>query len=311
MTATCAFLALDCGGSTGRAALQSGESILARTSPGSLNPNDVGYSDFEEGLTSLVVPLIQASSLGLRSIRVCAAVAGAAGPVASKMCERSVARALAPHVRILGIEVLGDADAMVRAFLAHEDGIVLVAGTGSVVVAVKHAGSSTTRFRVGGWGSFFDAGSGFRMGLGVLEHVLEAGDGMQKRGSMEYLISERYGVGLEEVPRLFLPVRRHMVSELAAIALKAYVMGDTSARMIVKHSVNALLRGVLAARRRAGLPTGIHVFASGGLLRNDVFRRLFSKGLSRQLAGAKPVILSDNLPHILALARTSHSRRDI
>jgi N-acetylglucosamine kinase-like BadF-type ATPase len=311
MTARCALLALDCGGSNGRAALQHGNSILVRTVPGNLNPNDVGYADFEEGIASLAVPLIQAGLPGLRSIHVCAAVAGAANPLVSRMCTRSVIRALSRHVELMGVEILGDADAMVRAFLAYEDGIILIAGTGSVIVAVKHTGSTVTKVRVGGWGSFFDAGSGSRMGLGVLERVLEAHDGMRQAGTMEYLISKRYGIEIEQVPGLFLPVRRNVVSDLAAIALEAYAMGDAYARSIVRDSVDGLLRGLLAARRRAGLPADTHVIASGGLLRNDVFRRLFVRRLGRRLPKAKTVIVCDNLPHILTLAqpRDVHSHR--
>jgi N-acetylglucosamine kinase-like BadF-type ATPase len=206
---------------------------------------------------------------------------------------------LAPRCSRLRLEVTSDAGALLESCFALHDGIVLVAGTGSICLGAKHTRTGPVVSRAGGWGSYLDRGCGFRLGLGVLDAALRASEGRGDETPMTGLLRERYGLTPQEVPGRFLPVRREVVAGLAPIAMDAASHGDLEARKLVRGEIAALVDMVRAVAGRLVLAEPFRLVASGGLFEDRRVWSSFRRRLKRRLPGASVERIAVPLVRIL------------
>ena len=298
-----ASLAIEGGGSTARAALDHRGKTLVRVLCSGLNPVDIGHPALEERVRSLVHPLLNRLGDRQAEIRACAAFAGAGEPAIATACRRILRRVIGSRSRLAGIRVLSDLDAMMEYYLSEHDGIVLIAGTGSVCAGLRRRRGRVTSVRVGGRGACFDRGSGFRVGLSVLEAALRVSDGIEEESDTVRLLCERHGIDVDGVARRFVPVARERVAQLARIAFEAYAARDPLARSLVREAVRDLAEMVMAVRRKAGLDRRVRLVVSGGMFREEVVLRLFRGRIKRVLPEVRLHHVSDPLVPILELAK--------
>jgi N-acetylglucosamine kinase-like BadF-type ATPase len=306
-----AYLAIEGGGSRARAALLHDGSIRVGVSVEGLNPVDIGYDEFAARLKMLTLPLLEPVEPPPSAIRASVALAGAGNREVRKACRRIVEEILRAHVPAVKVMVMTDVDALVESCLSGLDGIVLIAGTGSVCVAVKKRGRGRgrtrgkrrERFQVGGWGGYLDSGSGFMMGAALLMAALRTADGRQPPTVAVDLLCEDYGIDIGDVPERFLPPKRDEVAALAPVVLRAYQARCALARAVVRECVGDLVEMAVTAADRAGLGRDIPIFASGGLFRSPVIMRLFKRRITRHLPKAVVRNVSEPLINILELAR--------
>jgi N-acetylglucosamine kinase-like BadF-type ATPase len=286
------LLVIEGGGSKGRAALAWEGRIMARCLPMGLNPNDVEPELFRLRLGSLILPLIDLPERQIRSLRVVAAFAGAGRPEARQVCQLALLSLLGRRPRI---KVTSDAEALLDRFLARRDGVVLIAGTGSVCLGVKRVGGRKTVARAGGWGAYFDRGCGFSLGAKVLDSALGALEGRTPRTPVVDLLCARYGVKLGQVPDLFLPIRRGQVADLARIVLQASAAGDTGARRLVRDAISDLAGMVRVVVSRLSLAGPFDVVIAGGIFENRHLLRSFGPLLKRRMPRATLIHVKDPL----------------
>ncbi len=301
-----ALLAIETGGSRGRAAMARGGSILERSLAVDLNPNDTGFDLFGRRLGSLLIPLLahlragqHSPMLSSASLDVVAGIAGAGDPQIMERCRSILERLLKPYASRLRLKAMTDVGALAGACIGDGTGIVLIAGTGSICLGLGKRGGRRVRRRVGGRGSFLDPGSGSTLGLAILDAALATLDGRMNEEVLVGLICDRYGIRPEEIPPRFLPPDRREVAGLARVALEAYAAGDSFARAAVRSSARDLVGLVLEVRETLKIRKGVKVFASGGLFASPVVRRLFSRNIARRLPGARVTFVDDPLMRIL------------
>jgi N-acetylglucosamine kinase-like BadF-type ATPase len=280
------LLAIEGGGSRSRAAIAGAGAILVRSLPGGLNPNDIDRTLMRSRLESLILPLLDLPGPPIGSLRVLAALAGAGRPGIRAESKRLIRDILDPHCSRLDLRVTSDAEGLLETCLTGRDGIVLIAGTGSICLGVKQTRRGTVTARAGGWGSYLDGGGGFRLGLAVLDSALKALDGRGEKTIAVGLICERYDLRLDEMPGYFLPIRREQVAELAALALEACVRGDRTAVGWVRNTVRDLTDLVLAVSERLSLGRDVGLITSGGLFRHPRLSASFKRAVRRPLPGA-------------------------
>jgi N-acetylglucosamine kinase-like BadF-type ATPase len=298
-----AYIGVEGGGSTSKAALYYAGRTLARIDQHGLNPADLGYRAFETRLNSLLSPILADLGRVPGPIRACVALAGVGRQSVAARC-KAITRDL---LKSLGwrpyVMVMTDADLIIESYLKGRDGIALIAGTGSICVGVRQGGRESLRVRAGGWGGFLDDGSGFNIGMGVLREALRTVDGRRKRGMMVDLLCDRYGIGLDEIREKLLPAVRERIAPLAEIALEGYASNDPVAKALVRGAVSELVKMVLAVKERAKLDDRTDVFLSGGLFRSMVVRRLFGTKIRRALSGVRIHQTGDTLLQVLRIAR--------
>jgi N-acetylglucosamine kinase-like BadF-type ATPase len=300
-----AYLAIEGGGSRARAALRYGGCIRVGVSVEGLNPVDIGYDAFAARFRALLAPLLDPLDPPPSTIRASVALAGAGRPAVRERCTRIVEEILLARTETVLVAVMTDIDALVESCLSGHDGIVLIAGTGSVCVAVKHRGKRQVRCQVGGWGAYLDGGSAFMMGAALLMAALRTADGRQQPALAVELLCEDYGIEIQDIPERFLPPRREQVAALAPVVLRAYEAHDAFARVVVSECAGDLVEMAVTAGERAGLGEEIPVFVSGGLFHSTVIMRLFRRRVRRRLPGAEIRLIHEPLVHLLNLARKS------
>ena len=145
-------------------------------------------------------------------------------------------------------------------------GILLVAGTGSVVLAVDPGGTQVT---VGGWGSVLDdEGSGYRIGLEGLQAVVRSADGRAPETALTHAIAQQTGVSAPtDLVGWVARATKKEVAALAPTVAQTAATGDAAAARVVHRALNGLREMLNAALARTGEWSGPPPLAlSGGLV---------------------------------------------
>jgi len=253
------IVGIDGGGTHTRALALDGEGRLrGRASAGCGNFQVLGL----EGLEALLGGLWPALGVGLPLDALCLGLAGAGRPAEQQaIAERVLERGWAGQVR-----VVSDAQAALVGAHGGGPGLVVLAGTGSMVLGRNAQGGQA---RAGGWGPWLgDEGSGYYLGLEGIKAALRARDGWGPATVLEERL--RRGLGLEDWDQLVRRIYsgelgRDGVAALGPEVLTAAREGDGCARQIAAAAGEALGRQLGAVARRLGLGPEVEVAGVGGV----------------------------------------------
>lgn len=259
------YIGVDGGGSNLRVvAVDETLRIIAEASHDTANPNVIGHAEAARRIRSCVQQVTQAIPMG----DVAGWGIGVAGASVrhSEAWLRDTAQAALPHVPVVPSS---DHEIALVGALGKREGILLLAGTGSVVFGVNAAGASV---QVGGWGYLLgDEGGGYWIGLQALRAITRAVDSGQTCSLTQPILNAlRIPDGQALIPALYRgdepPTR--IIAQLAPQVLRAAEAGDSFAQQIVADAAEALVALVQTARERLVSPRAEIAFA-GGLLTSE------------------------------------------
>jgi|HubBroStandDraft_2_1064218.scaffolds.fasta_scaffold01020_4 glucosamine kinase len=268
------FVGVDAGGSRTIAALARGEEVVRTMTLGGANPNLIGVDAAARTIDRCVTLVLggeHPSAVGI-------GVAGAGDARVAAQLRASLSRRF-PTARIA---LCHDARIALRAALPEGDGLVLIAGTGSIAYA--EIGGQT--FRAGGYGYLVgDKGSGYAIGAAALSHLfaaMEIGSGqnaMLAELAMHLGVNDRSGV-LARIYQSSTPVAD--VAACAPLVLRHADDGEELSVDIVRHAAQGLFELIARITTRSPKPAFPVVF-SGGLLRA---RNALTERLEQCIGGA-------------------------
>ncbi len=228
--------------------------------------------------------------------------AGAGDPAVMHALERAL-RAYFPNA---ALAVYDDAAIALRAAVPRGDGIVLIAGTGSIA----YANVGGVAYRAGGYGYLLgDDGSGFSIGRSAIASVLRSYDGRIPREPLFEAIEAR--LGATDAQSLLSSVYNSKdkvatVASVAPLAIERASAGERVATKIVQTAASELvdLLKALVRMAQAGskeLPLALY----GGLfVENSLLTFLVETRLSADLPLLSPVKAMPSPAHgALELAR--------
>lgn len=275
-------IGLDGGATHTRYLLADGEGRALRT--GESGPSLLGAGedrDVAERIIESARRLISEEGGSLPVDVLCGGLAGAAGrPGARHLVEQLLDEAGIAR-RIM---VLTDSDVAFADAFGQGEGILLIAGTGSV--AVGRVGHGPLR-RVGGWGRLLgDEGSGYLMGLRGLKTAVRGAEG---RGPATALTDSLFeALGASSVLELFEWSETATKANIASVAPRVVEQadrGDSQATKIVSETVDALVKHAEALRGQVpveGSPPAVALVGGlvepGGILRERVVDALAAAG---------------------------------
>jgi N-acetylglucosamine kinase-like BadF-type ATPase len=160
--------------------------------------------------------------------------------------------------------------------LACQDGISVIAGTGSVAYG-QYAGREA---RAGGWGELIgDEGSAYWIAREGLNLFSRMSDGRAPRGPLYELVKARFelAIDLDLCARIYGESGsvRSVFAQFAVLVHEAAQAGDTQAMAIFARATSELVECVVAVRRSLSVPDGeiVPVSHSGGVFNGATFSR--------------------------------------
>ncbi len=164
------YLGIDGGGSKTTCVVGDESSLLATATVGASNITRVGEAGAREVLHRAIRETCLAAKINPRQVfRACIGAAGAGRAEIASTVRKIVAEIIPGK-----IEVVGDMEIALAAAFGKGPGVIVIAGTGSIVFGRDAEGKVA---RAGGWGfAVSDEGSAHWIGLAAVSAVLRAAD---------------------------------------------------------------------------------------------------------------------------------------
>ena len=281
------FLGIDGGGTkTSFSLIDEKGNLLTRVIKGTCHPAQIGFENLEkllfEGLDEITKEMkisktdINYSYLGLAGFGIVKEIADKISIVVSKVF-KEMKYTLNSDVRVA-----------IAGALACEDGINIVAGTGSIVLALKDEELK----RCGGWGySVGDEGSAYWIGKKALAIFSKESDGRLEKSHLYHIFKEKLSLDKDYQIISFVNEKikgdRGEIAKLAALCSQAATLGDKAAINIFNEAayelsemVKVLLKNYQGNEVKISYAGG--VFKSGDLI---------LKPLKENLSGTKANII--------------------
>jgi N-acetylglucosamine kinase-like BadF-type ATPase len=267
------FLGLDAGG-TKTELLSDGTPPIHLQGPGA-NPRRIGFAESAHVLTDLIHQAL-AQHPDAATVYACAGVSGAGRTEAQAELLAAVQARLDPRVRFL---LRHDSEVALEGAFEGGSGVIVIAGTGSVVFGRTRAGRTE---RVGGWGYLLgDEGSGFRLGQRGLQAVVAMIDGGPATTLREALAA-RFELATPQALIQAVYSDHWPLQQMAPVVLEAAAANDAVARHLVAEETNALVRSVgWLVRRVPDLEPRLAL--QGGLSHNAFYQTAFAEALAHKL----------------------------
>jgi N-acetylglucosamine kinase-like BadF-type ATPase len=179
---------------------------------------------------------------------------------------RAIMRRIGHKSRVLVVN-----DALIALVAGAQDapGIVIIAGTGSIVYGRNASGQAA---RAGGWGHMVgDEGSGYWIGREAVAAVMRAADGRGPATRLSDDILAHFSVNdVSQLPRIVYDreIPRMRVAALGPIVEGAVSAGDAVAMRILERAVDELVLGALSVATRLEMRGDAFTFyLAGGVFR--------------------------------------------
>jgi len=254
--------AIDCGGTKTQAALADRRGAVHFLPPqAGCNPQD--GPAWQARLSALMAAILRAGPLQ-------AAVLGMAGHGEVPEHDRDTA-ALAVSLLGPGVRILNDVELALRAAFGDGEGVLVLAGTGSMAMAQGPRGIA----RAGGWGDLIgDEGSANWIGARALRLAARALDGQGGDADFARALMARLGVAPADDPTG--PLRFAMATDTPRAAIAQVAMqvdalalaGQPTAQAILARGARHLARTARAAARGAGLAAPQPWSTAGSVMRS-------------------------------------------
>lgn len=299
------YAGIDGGGSTLRIVVVDADlrEVALQTSD-TANPNIIGY----DAAQAHIRKVLKAALAGIDPNKIRAVGVGIAG--ASKHHAAAWLRETVQPVLPEALVVpSSDNEIALVGALGKREGLLILAGTGSVGYGINAAGE---QLQVGGWGYLIgDDGSGYWFGMQALRRFTQDYDrDPQTLSRLGKLVQDAIAVQSfgDTIGWLYksgdYPVKK--VASLAGLVLQAADAGDAGAQGIISEGVDYMAGLVGVMRSRLKMPEDVEIGFAGGLLENA---NSYSEALAVKLglegipkAHYSPVIGAALLAKILAVA---------
>ncbi|MEZ5346980.1 MAG: BadF/BadG/BcrA/BcrD ATPase family protein [Pyrinomonadaceae bacterium] len=185
------------------------------------------------------------------------------------------------------IEVGHDALTALIGATGGEPGIVVIAGTGSIVFGINQSGETA---RAGGLGFLFsDGGSGFWLAKEVISAAIKEQDGAIKNCGLEKMVLEFFCVsGIRKLTNAFYnnEISRDTIAAFAEKILDKGFEGDKFLCDLIFRGIRELTANVNGAAKKLKFKKDYKVCGVGGLFQNSFFQKQFRKELSAEIPSA-------------------------
>ncbi|MCK5572544.1 MAG: hypothetical protein KAJ12_07275 [Bacteroidetes bacterium] len=242
---------------------------LARVHLGASNPNVVGIDQSARNLADLIRQCC--TEAGRAPSEVGALVFGLAGTgspaIRDRLLDAVRAELSSTFTDLPPIMIETDARIALEGAFGGGPGVILIAGTGSIVLGKRADGEIV---RVGGWGRVLgDEGSGYYVGLEALKAVSKDLDGLSEATLLKELFAARLGWTSRQQIILAVYQEDFAIPSLAPLVLQAAEKGDPVSLGILRTASSHVGEQIAATTKRIDDTHKVRVVFVGGLIDHD------------------------------------------
>ena len=277
---TC-FVGIDAGGTKTRllASLNGDGNIYTKESGGS-NIHRTGFIQSLDIWINLLqsIPVNESRSPGLELV---IGVSGSGQEADKIRIKEALESRLKGVFNPINIVVLSDIELALYAGLGKGSGMVLISGTGSIVMARTRKGKIE---RAGGWGYLLgDEGGGYRLGLEALQSIVRTMDRNQPNELSRKLCTRHRLCNASGIVNAIYQ-KGFPIASVAPLLLEVAEDGDETARSILRRQLFQLAQTVhILSQRTADLD---HRLACvGGLIQNHFYNEVLRDALQEVVPG--------------------------
>jgi N-acetylglucosamine kinase-like BadF-type ATPase len=259
------------GGGTKTIGLISDEhgNILARREVGGTNPNVVGFDGAAKVITQLISRCCE--DVRIRTDELGFAVLGLAGVGrdADRKRINGLINALAGKEGSKGIQMNVETDARValEGAFAGGPGVVIIAGTGSIVVGKTQRGDI---IRVGGWGRILgDEGGGYFIGREAVRAVALHYDRRGDSGKLREVLARRFHWESPDQIMAAVYQEKFDLASLAPVVFETAADNDHVSQRILQNSASLLAEQARIVVMQMGILRKVGLVMSGGLIDHE------------------------------------------
>jgi len=241
---------------------------------GAINYNGESNENVESNLADIFAE-ITAQIGGLVH---CGAICIGAAGVSNKAAEKALTQAVWNTGYLGPLIIAGDHEIALYGALGKPDGIILIAGTGSICYG-KNASGET--YRTGGFGYLIDdEGSGYAIGRDILAAVVRANDGRMGETVLTEMVFHSLSLSSIQEVIGFVYSKETNKRDIAAISpqlMLACAQQDLAALNIADKCSTELTKLVTPVAEKLGLGRGELALAGSILEKNEIIRSSFER----------------------------------
>lgn len=184
---------------------------------------------------------------------------------------------------VFGIEALlmNDGELALKAMLKGEDGILVIAGTGSIVFGIHNEKVA----RCGGWGHLLgDEGSGYKISIDALKNILFEEDNSIEKSELSLAIMNEFGWNnIDEIVEFVYSSSKDEIAKIAPIVSKFAEAGDNFAKGILEKEAIALAKTTQNVYEKLGFEKCSIGLVGGVVRKSKIMRETFEKCLKEHI----------------------------
>lgn len=240
------FIGIDGGGTTSDYVLLNEKNeVLAQAVDGPTNINSCGKDEVYKHIENGLKKLLENFFILQDDLMVTLSTAGVDRPE-DKLPYKDILIKLGYN----NFLVTNDAEAALSAGTHGENGIIVIAGTGSIVIGKNE----NVVKRVGGWGHILgDEGSAYKISIEAIRMITQFTDGYGEKTSLEKrLLKAINGCSSEDFLKFIYQqtFKKDVIADLAKIVDEACEAGDEVAKKILVKEANLLSKQVIALHNK-------------------------------------------------------------
>jgi N-acetylglucosamine kinase-like BadF-type ATPase len=236
------FIGIDGGGTKTTAVLCAPDcAILAEAQGAPSNFQIIGIEPSAHTILSLIQTCCHSVGCSISEIgSIVAGVAGAGRPSdQERLLNGILDLAQAQNLTLNNLTIESDARIALEGAFSGKPGIIVIAGTGSIVFGKDERGKT---YRAGGWGRFIgDEGSGYTVGQQALRAVARSLDDKNKKTALKKLFDKKFGLDSQETIIHALYKENFDIASLVPIVIEAASSGDRVAKRILENAALELV----------------------------------------------------------------------
>ncbi|MBM4166199.1 MAG: hypothetical protein FJ218_04665 [Ignavibacteria bacterium] len=271
------FIGIEGGGTKSTAILcnENGK-IFSQTKGKATNPNVVGFEQATKVILNLISDCSKKAKCPLKEISSIAIGTAGGGNKQNQLRLKKELRKILRRNTSAKIKVTSDAEIAVEAALGNESGIVLIAGTGSILFGKNYDSQNPNPtsqiFRIGGWGKIIgDEGSGFAIARDALKEVVKSFDRKIKPTELTNAALSFFNVkSVVELPSKISNTNTVLAS-FAPIVIQLAKEKDFQSLFVVEFHCNELLQQLHLMFNNFHNAEKLPLVLLGGLLENENF----------------------------------------